>query len=64
MHFHCRYGIATTRPHTTAKWPHARLHEGFRINWNMSATFMQSEALWMNYHSRRTKGSGEAYAVQ
>ncbi|KAM3419937.1 hypothetical protein BST61_g3257 [Cercospora zeina] len=30
----------------------------------MKATFVQNEALWMNYHSGRTKGTGEAYAVQ
>ncbi|PIA93909.1 hypothetical protein CB0940_04186 [Cercospora beticola] len=30
----------------------------------MEATFVQNEALWMNYHSGRTKGSGEAYGVQ
>ena len=30
----------------------------------LKATFVQNEALWMNYNSGRTKGSGEAYAVQ
>lgn len=30
----------------------------------MAATFAQNEALWVNYNSGRTKGSGEAYAVQ